>query len=1225
MNQISSSPLRRYFASSSASGLPVRLRAQHAAALGLELEHLAAHLVSERSEQLGELTELAELAELASAIYDAANALTRAGELDPKAVPAWVSVAQRSGDYVDVNDLPLLIERIAARIAPRLEPGTQSFVELYLLEAHDAFDVFRQRFQVGQDLDQIITEVFAGLENAMRLLDEAPDAVNLNELAVSLREALADWSAMLGDMGVVVDLELIRQLLLRVAVPHQLGPRIWSLLILRLDRALSVRAENRLAHAFGDAIEALLTTSQRLEFIRDLRTDAYPYLAAESEPWGELAGLMMVLALRPGSRLEQRFSRALNLHAVADWSELAQSDFTNAVRLGANALRARWERNFLDLYRDAATRLVAFARAGSDLLALDTHALEPSSEALLTYARAAVALGYDVPSRRSLLRVALAQFIGHAVAGDLAAYLAATEDAEVRSALSDLFELAEGFSQYAEPFALAHLAPIAELEPSSLRWLQRFAGLHRIFDAHQARAEMRATLARSLMESREAPVEQALASVQALLKQHPVGVPGGLGELLREFEPSLRAVSTAVKIARVAPEVADVASAAVLTEFPEYAERITESGRSATRRDNYFTMLRLAQVLGAANSNPKESMVWWWLSTIGVYLRNRDQPVMQGNLRALLLALAPHLAVQEQLLAADILAEVYRKGLAIDIPRDLTSSSPQNFRALKARGPLWHAAFTAQRTPAPHHALLSGWIAGRAPADPAAQWVLKLWGQFDAQWRSGGDPQGAWCQLASETLQHVEAESLQRAWLSELVELRSAQASGVHHVLLVNGLECIQLAAFGLALAPRVDDWAARMVVVWLENSTIAPAQAALFAHKAEAQLAYLLRSLAEASVGTEQGAATLNALRYLLECVLPYSALAPAAWQRLWNVLTEQSQAELSATERAGAQHYLARFSALTQHAEALRAIAQLVFVPTHAVFSEDPAQESDWRALVAGLLGAATACDAGLPGEALAQSLALASPLFNESPVDFWREAQEPLRALLTAHLKPKLRAAFDRVCLALERSLLAEQVYQGAPASPALDVSLTLRAAEPSSLALWRIDRVIRVQQEGLTTPLPGDLTVVRATGWLAPDRIAIGRSIAHLAESTELSERAAEVAADSALQAFQLGVRRLALLTCHLRDGIANPHAAWLAGSLSNAEWSELSLAQLEVLAEQSLATLDEQYAQDSTLASRITEVLAAARAVRPSPSLQARATAALSGLYLSESQSEVLPA
>ena len=1204
-----SSPLRSYFAANSAAGLSPRLRAEHAIPLVKELAALAAQLLARRREDLSEHAELSELFELteladgdalAAALQEIAAALLAPEALASSAMPAWVSFAQRSRDYVDLNDLSPLVERVVGRLVRRVPPGTRSYLELYVWEVQTAFEVFRQRFQIAQDIEAIASEVFVGMAHAMRLLDEVVEQVDLAELELVFARVLTEWTKLVGDMGVVVDLELIRLFINELVIPYRLSPRIWSLLILRLDRAFSVRAENRLSHAFGDALEALLGATQRFDFLRDLRLDAYPYLPFDAENWGDLLSLMIVLSLRPGSRLEARTARALSLPALDKFLGTRAQIFEDAVRLGATSLRSRWERNFLDLYFAASARLLAVARIAGELaaMALGTS-FEPSSETLIIQARAAVLLGSDVSSRRSLFRVGLSQLLSLPNAEQLReiAQRLGAGDAELSAALKDLFELAQVSGHQAEdlaPESVAVLAQLVAADDSSVACLlQCFAGMHRIFDEHEARAELRAHLARTVLEGWEARAGTELSALHAALsylRTHAHWQVSQLTQLMSAFEPSLRAVAAAVKISRHAAALADQASSAVLQAYPDYAVRIGETGRDATRRDNYFTILRLAQVLGGANPSPKESMIWWWLSTIGVYLRNRDQPVMQGNLRAILQALAPHLQVEERLICSDILSAVYRKGLAINIPLDLSNSSVLNFRPLSERGPLWRSAFAMSRVPAPHHPMLNAYLLERTASSTEAHAVLALWQQFAARWQLHGDPQLVWSELATECAQAVRAlgaSRLQTAWIAELQALRAAPDCAIHHLLLVQGLERMQLLAFGLSLAPRVSALATLMSDTAFALPETPSAQGAWFAHKGQRDLALLLGALADACISNDQGLATLNAGRYLVECILPYVPFSPTSWACVWGVALGELLPALGTPEVAGAQHCLALLGALTKNAETLRAVGQVLFVPGLPVFSEDPAQEADWRAFAGGLLVATVAVNAELAGESLAQNLALATPLFNDQPMAFWLNAKAPLCALFAAQFSPALRAALDKVCAAIERTLSAEQVFQGAPASSGLDLALALRTSDPHALAIWRADRVTRVVREGLTTPLPGDLTIARASGWQCPEMLSIRRAIAHLSECAELEPSAA-----GSEQAFYLGLRRLAWCTAFLRDGVANASVRWLASSLLSAEWSGLSLSALIELAEASIAILDERFAEDSTFLFRVREVLAA---------------------------------
>ena len=1224
-----SSLLRSIFEPTSASALPFRLRVQHFSQIARELEVLASQLLGADLTEFSDFLEITDAQSLAGALQEIASALrsessnsnssSSSSSSEASRMPAWVAVAQRSRDYVDFADLFTLVDLVAERILRRVDRGTQSFIELHLWEVQDAFDVFRQRFQIGQDVDAITEEIFVGLERAMQLLDESPQFVDLVGMKRDLRQALIDFSTMVGDMGVLVDIELIRQFINNVVIPHRLSPRIWSLVILRLDRALSVRAENRLSHAFGDAIELLLGATQKFDFLRDLVCDAYPYLPPHAQLWSELASLMIVLASRPNSRLENRVSRSICLRSVSALTEGRSEEFAAAVRLGAKALRDRWERNYLDLYYVAASQLAAFSKAGADLKVLDQKTeLEPSTAALLAQARSAVVLGSDVQSRRSLFKIGLSQLLILPRQGELHFYESAlvSSDASLSVALKDLFDLASldlHQSEDISPASVWLLAQSVGADVSTKRQLQLFASLHRIFDEHVARAEMRAQLSRTLLDSwaKNAGKEiDALAAALSFLRASAQWQKGEFAQLMGAFEPSLQAVSAAVKIVRIAPALADTASTAVLKNFPEYAERIGENGCAATRRDNFFTLLRLAQVLGGPNAMPKDTMIWWWLSTIGVYLRNRDQPVMQGNLRALVQTLSPHLSVKEHLQCAEILGAVYRKGLAIDIPRDLANGEILNFRLFTKRGPLWCEAFAAFRVPAPHHLSLAQWFIGSAGEGDTGRgtvessYVQAIWTRFDANWKGSGDPFISWSELApqfAQAIRAVGAARLQRAWITQMAGLDLSGERAIYHLLLIRGLEHLQLTAFGAVLKQRAQALATTMSQLTFQLPETPSDRAAHFAQKGERDLGLLLKTLADACLSIDQGIAGLNAARFLIECILPNVRYSALSWQRIWCVAIEELMPDLGAPEAAGARRCFALLAAVTHHAEAFQTIGQALFVPSAPIFSDDTAQELDWRSFLGGLLVSIAALDADLPGESMAQSLALAAPLLPaKNALSFWQDAKTPLRQLLAPMLSAKLLSACDNIFKTVERTLSVEQVFQGAPSSAALDIAFSLRSANPDSLLLWRADRLTRVRFEGLSTPLPGDLTVSRATGWLCPDMVSFRRAIAHVTELNVDTASQLQMRSDygiarlttAQVQQFLLGIARIALHTAFLREGVPNLQAQSLATSLLNAEWQQLDFKVILDLAAAFAATLNDNL-DESALAGRVGEIANAA--------------------------------
>ena len=1191
------SALAPLFRRSLAAQLPASLRSPQLHALAERIDLIAAEwqrvhaLPAELTARLAD--EGVEIADLADALRLASARLRAQVPTNLETVP-WVQFAQEVRDLLPFSCLAGVADHVLGLASRHLSAHTQSLAELHLWECMEAADAFRQRYTIAQDAQAIANEVCTGLDRAAELLREDLQSTQIQVLADDLADTLLQWSACAADMGSCVDLELIRVFMTQLVARHALPPRIWSLLVLRLDRAFAVRANGHLEHAFADALAALLAATTRFDFLRDLSTEALFYLPAGAALWGELALCTLVVRLRPGSRIAARYARALSLEDLGQFQGAPRAEIEQAVRLGLQSLRGRWERNYLDLYADTCAQLLDWAAIGERLTAL-AQTEGGADGALAIAALNAAAMGSDLHERRGLFHAFCSHLpltVLHTGAPHAAIPAALALPTALSTSVQELYATAatsirsNGDLDGSQAWLLARRALHGNTQVE--RVLQQFVSLHRIFDAHEARAEMRSRLSHALLDATTTTgSSDLLAGLQAVIRysgQSPHWQGSRLATLLQQFHPSIIAVAAASKISRGAAELADGASAQVLARHPDYAQRIGSSGQAATRRDNFYTLLRLGQVLGGASPDPKEAMSWWWRSTIGVYLHNRDGSVMQDNLRALADGLRQTLSETELQLSVDVLACVYRVGLSVEIPRDLVTDAVLSFQPLLGVGPLWHSVFDVGRGNEAHHRLVSPSAASAAHGLTESLEVRAVLQTMQASWAQCGDPEQAWTAASSrmhQALQRVGAAALLRAWVNEL---SATNARGVYTQMLAEpGVERLHLLAFARAFPTRLQACADAMAALAGRLPETPPERAESYAAKGRRDLGLLFRILQRELEAGAPAIAQLNTGRYLTECILPFVRFSAASWRRLWARGLSQLLPTLGLPEQFGAQRCFALLMAVSDHAEELGSAGQMLFAATGPVFSDDPIDENRWRSLVSGLLVCACVEQELQQGRALAQELALAAPLFTDDGIAAWHQGSASLRELLAAALGPALRLSLDAVMQALNKSLTAAAVMAQTPSACGLDAANAVRSEHWMSATLWRADRLVRMLDEKLTTPMPGDLVVSRATGWLCPDMVGLRRAHGVLTEALQLSTD------DPTNAALLRGTWRLALTVGFLREGAPYPQSRRLAMTLAGFEWSGLEPSALRVALAALRAEVVDSGGGDSDLGTRIAEI------------------------------------
>jgi hypothetical protein len=1121
-----SSPLSDLYAPCVAEQLPLATRRAHHAALAGALDGLLHG--SARRDWLAGLQVLCGESGVVEPVDTLLRELIARLDAEPgpaPELPAWVRLAQQTREIIPFDRLGEAVDLTLSAIATALPAATRVYVQMYLWEAGEAAELFRQRFQIGVEREVIATEICADLARTAAAFDDQIQPADVDALADAIRELLAEWSQCSADMGPVVELELIRQFVRMVLPRFDFSTRLWSLVVLRLDHALAQRAATALHNPLADATDVLLAACPRFAFLRQALTDAVLYLPPEAEQWADLLALETLLAVVPESRLQRCRLWTLRLHGVVEGFGDRRELLEAAMKQQVQSLRQQWERHELDGFVDAGQRLLRWLDAGATLTTLDLT--RPAGAAVWPVMHAILASD-EMPVRESVYRMLALQSVGDIDPTLLPAAVTAAAAALLAQPLP-------------EP-------SVAAIDTGALQdWMQRLVLLHQLLPPALAKAEARVALLRRCMDGGLPERLATPAMAQSWATQ--------TGEVGERWEQLLLQIRTAVRLCEVAETVAAQTAGDVYDCYPEYAQGV---GRAACVRDNSFTLQRVAHSLVRDGELAPVTVANWWARTIGAYLRSRTPAVMIFNLGALFDRTGAAIGSEGLALLRDILTPVYRRGFGIELPRELIEADQPAMTPVATAGALWRQVVTSSRPQAPHHGLAMA----RVPTEGVEELVRSLWAAWQQAFASHGDPELAWRdsaqQLAGALERHPLGE-LRAAWLRCLATSYAgeiAALAGFRQLLLIRGLPVLTAIALG-------SQWTARRAELLAE-----PGLPRALVLSWSAVLDQLEQGLKAGSLAL----ALLNAGRMMLSRV----GLAPQQSREAWPRLAARLHARGEGNE---AQTLADGFATLAAGVAGLATLCEQLLWASTAQFSEQVEVERAWRELVAGL-AVCTLLDAVHPalGRAALSELALGSEGFADPVGDWSVERLTALEEFLQPCFDAALHPSLSRMLGQFREIVEAAGVLMKSSASTGLDAAIALRRHQSAVYSWWHADRLVRVELENLSTPLPGDLTLAAALRSSAPDMVTLRRARSAYRDAVEqapLSE------VDASLLGFHLGLRRAALELAFLREGGDTAPIAAVLVSLAQAEWAEITVStqreQLDVL----LRRLHEEGYEDSS--------------------------------------------
>lgn len=1024
------------------------------------------------------------------------------------ALPAWVQFAQAHRDSLPFQYVPDLVEAVLDLLLPELPLAEQNLIDRYMSDCLDAADQFQLRHAAGTDAEAIGQEVCAGLESVLATIGEDLDDARLGELPRDIGAAIAGWSSCSADMGVVVDLEFVRRVITDVVAPRRLSSRGWTLVMLRLERALAARAPHRIEHALADVTSALLAACPRFGFLADVVNSALLYLPPERQFVGEFAIALVVARQATDGRFSLRIASTMKLTEVATAVGEDEVPIAEAVRLSCAALRANWERNYIDEYDDSCRRILQWAGQGRWLLGVD-HGQRGAERIALDCIEAATT-GADGQLRVALLRQWVAQSPFADDVGGVAAALERHVPMGLSPALAQLAASALAAMDHAalrDPATGA--ARVAALVDGSVgehalprRILQRHFMFRRTVGADEAGRRLHATLVARLLGNRDGSEPEEVAQLDRVIRW-----TAGSREVVPALRVAADAIAHCVVAARTSYRIIEHAGAIatesadhVVAAVPEFAERVGARLRDSIARDNRYALERLAVSLGLPSTQSEWDFTWWWSTAIGSYLAFRDNRAMVANLAGFTSAIRDRLGAEEASLARKVMFAAYRNALGIEIPYSLTDGDALHFLALGDRGPVWTRLNSRDRRIEPYQRA-ANW-AGSHSAELGAAAVA-----YDRAVDAGADLLVAWSSpdVVPADLDEAGARALTIAVQHALVDsLRSADAVEVAFAQVLATGACERIAAVSMArvIATRTNAVAAAMATAARAVPETPAAQAAEYERKGRRDIALLLGQLRSDLLSSSPRVARLNAGRFVVEALVPFVTFSPASWLRMWTRGIEVLMPGLEPALVGFASDTFGLLAAITSRADVVRPSAGRIFAQRNPVFNSDPDLEIQWRALASGLIVAACAEDAGHDGLALAQQVALSATILDDDGIATLREGRAAVCELVTEGWPAQLSKAFaDCVDVVLATHDAAVPLESGGNLS-VVDLTVATRSRDPAAALLWRTDRAVLATTRGMSTPMPGDHAVARAAGWQTPDMIAVRRTCRMVEEAAGL---------------------------------------------------------------------------------------------------------------------------
>jgi hypothetical protein len=853
-----------------------------------------------------------------------------------------------------------------------------------LMDAQNATAPNQQQIQQIEHLSaELIQQIFIELRATRFDFSVPEEPFDIDELELRTVQLLQEWAETKVDSQIASEVVFLDLFLRRLVAEFAANNRFWELLLLKLDRALA--ESNPLGHVLSNCIEILLAAVPRFAFVRYFLNhiwSIYQRLNTTAPAW---LPIILVLNARPDAAMWPILLRSLNQYQL--WEDSQEVDLSAISHEATQHLRQHWERAQLDWFEEASATLDNWlygVTAYQRLQELTDAARQRFAQSLggdasqwlevvLFEACLAASATDNVGQTRDIWRYRLAHLPDQSnfwkKAREFGAFFQHLEISNAEPRLNQLLDKIHHFAPLLEDVAIARQETFSNLTFANNNILE-FVVTHLIyyrilFNPRQAIAELKIRMLPLLKGDIDSvDLHHIFQIARNDIQISPISQ--NLKDSFKSICEQLPHLTTATHLSLNYNNLAQFAAEQVRTECPDYLEEIGKIGTELCVSDNAFLLQRASMVLATA-LEPKETLRWWWDASVGIYLVHRERPALAANLAGFLRGFQQYLSPPDAQIISKLISELYQEALGVST--DYRGRENIAFQSL----PIHH--FTAQSIfNQPIEKVPDFFKSFSITKDEEAAWMNimpslqrdlkeKSLIELEKLWQSSSDVSLFWQGVAGRAPTYLRQISLGLKLL-ENTEVLSEKISG--HLTRILKLSDIHQ-------------------------------------NKCRRDIGLLISYLGDCLRTQSPTLAALNVGRYWIQTISPFVRYKSAVWRLTWGRLEDEALPFLNPLEQRALHVWCAQLIAAAEFLPLTHEFCAHIFHSDDPLFAEDWTTEQQWRDLIGGMLAAAITPDcAPISGQALAQRLTLASPLFAQLSAADWQHQQT---AFLSAfkHLLP------------------------------------------------------------------------------------------------------------------------------------------------------------------------------------------------------------------------------
>ncbi len=1006
-----------------------------------------------------------------------------------------------------------------------------------------------QRWQQAQQLGAAPTEIARHVFDRIpaSILETSPVALSpdLQQMESHFAELLSEWSQYPSDLTVASELEFIRLFIHRLIARYDAPPRLWEILLLRLDRLLT----DKLHHPLTEVIAILFHATPRFELIRQFITSVPEH--SENELLRDSVVVWMVLQAHLESPLYQRILEQIDLER---WAEIITSAELDIFRQQViPPLRDRFERFQSDWITDAIDffqHLLNYQQLSHHLVNqhqdslyrlshLLTEGISQSGGAkaalqllgqILREACYAAAVTPHLLTARAIFRRRLTlinDFDEHRALWkkhreitlalqrlDLPATPWQPSIEKIKPILVTLDSITHDNLNLAPQWfgsteLITHLLDDGSkddgLSESMLVLLALVAIYRREYDTYPAAQQLKKWYAEHLLNFNQIPglsvLEQVVKRIDDHLAHSQPPVNTEIYQTWRQFTAYLPHTTLAGHIlpqwsAIHADMESRLKSAAALA-----GQSLAQENISALLNNNQFFLLRAVQLLHSDIVDPKAELVYWWNTAFIKNLTHRDQSLFETNLATLTQTLKAHLTASEANALTTLIQATYTEtlGFRMDAAFNQTVLFPLfRFNTFELKAPVWQLLFSGQERLLPKYIRIVQPHIKELTDHPVIRQCLTT---FIEQLTNHGEQEAAWCAIqpllrdALKSLLTAELELEWRTMLYRIADKIPVPNNGYWTLTFQQGIEIIRQVGLGQQLAKSAKEITQKMADDIMTMIGMQDDRRAHLQSLCQRDLELFCQHTATVLTNQPPTLAALHIGRYLVEGVSPFVYYPASTWHIVWFRLEELLLPKLDTSEQFALHRWIAQLDAMSDALPDTHEIAKQIFYVKDFIFADDVKTEQHWRDCIGGLLTAAiTPDDAPIPGQALTQRLLLSSPLFKEETANSWRDRQTALHDAFGAVLPDALDNLINARHLQIIDGLSQITQLKHNAALRSVDLFYATFYGLPYVQALWLYDSATQHSSERIINLLPNELLICQIAHWQVPESETLKRALA-----------------------------------------------------------------------------------------------------------------------------------